>query len=158
MTSPRFGALLVALVALMGLVSSRSHAEPSGPAVQDRRQSPLSADAENEYNRGIRARLAKDWAGAVEAFQAAITLRPAFPEAWNELGYAFRNQGRYPESLDAYDEALRLKPDFPEALEYLGEAYAKMGRLDDARRVLQRLRQLDGAKANELAEEIEKAR
>ena len=156
--APRLGALFIVLAALIGLAPSRSHAEPSPLAIPDRRQSPLSADAENEYNRGIRARLAKDWAGAVEAFQAAITLRHAFPEAWNELGYAFRNQGRYPESLDAYDEALRLKPDFPEALEYLGEAYAKMGRLDDARRVLQHLRQLDTAKADELAEEIEKAR
>ena len=158
MTPSRLGALLVALAALIGLAPSPSRAEPSGSAVQDRRLSPLSADAENEYNRGIRARLAKDWAGAIEALQAAIMLRPAFPEAWNELGYAFRNQGRYAESLSAYDEALRLQPDFPEALEYLGEAYAKMGRLDDARRVLQRLRQLDTAKADELAEEIEKAR
>jgi tetratricopeptide (TPR) repeat protein len=158
MTAPRSGALSATLVVLIAVASPQSFGEPSGSAVQDRRQSPLSADAETEYNRGIRARLAKDWAGAIEAFQAAITLRPAFPEAWNELGYAFRNQGRYPESLSAYDEALRLRPDFPEALEYLGEAYAKMGRLDDARRVLQRLRQLDTAKADELAEEIEKAR
>ncbi len=135
-----------------------SHAEPSGSAVQDRRQSPLSADAEGEYNRGIRARLATDWAAAVAAFREAIALRPDFPEAWNELGYAFRHQGRYPESLNAYDEALRLRPDFPEALEYLGEAYVKMGRLDDARRVLQRLRQLDTARAEELAEVIEKVR
>ncbi len=73
-------------------------------------------------------------------FAAPLALRAAFPEAWNELGYALRNQGRYAESLDAYDEALRLRPDFPEALEYLGEAYVKMGRLDDARRVLERLR------------------
>jgi tetratricopeptide (TPR) repeat protein len=79
-----------------------------------------------------------------------------FPEAWNELGYAFRNQARYPESLDAYHEALRLRPDFPEALEYLGEAYVKMGRLDEARRVLERLRPLDAERARELAEEITK--
>jgi tetratricopeptide (TPR) repeat protein len=157
MTASRLAALLVA-VTVVALDAPATHAEPSGSAIQDLRQSPLTADAENEYNRGVRARLAKDWAAAIEAFQAAVTLRPAFPEAWNELGYAFRNQGRYPESLNAYDEALRLRPDFPEALEYLGEAYAKMGRLDDARRVLQRLRQLDMAKAQELAEAIEKAR
>ncbi len=148
----RVAALLAAVATLVALDAPASHAEPSGSAVQG------TADAENEYNRGVRARLAKDWTGAIEAFQAAVVLRPAFPEAWNELGYAFRNQGRYPESLNAYDEALRLRPDFPEALEYLGEAYAKMGRLDDARRVLQRLRQLDTAKAEELAEEIAKAR
>ena len=91
-------------------------------------------------------------------FEKRSRCTPPSKEAWNELGYAFRNQGRYAESLSAYDEALRLRPDFPEALEYLGEAYVKMGRLDDARRVRRRLRQLDTAKADELAEEIEKTR
>ena len=95
---------------------------------------------------------------AAEAQRSAVTLRPAFPEAWNELGFALRNQGRYTESLQAYDEALRLRPNFPEALEYLGEAYVKLGRLDDARRVLDRLRPLDRARAQELAEIIEKGK
>jgi superkiller protein 3 len=87
--------------------------------------------------------------------RAAVALRSAFPDAWNELGYALRNQGRYAESLAAHDEALRLRPDFPAALEYLGEAYVKMGRVDDARRVLDRLRALDAGRAQELAEVIQ---
>ena len=86
----------------------------------------------------------------------AIGLRSAFPDAWNELGYALRHQGRYGESLDAYYEALRLRPNFPEALEYLGEAYVKMGRLEDAHRVLDRLRALDPDRAQELAQVIER--
>ena len=115
------------------------------------------ADADSEYDRGVRARVAQDWVTAAEAFHGAITLRPAFADAWNELGFALRHQGRYPESLDAYGEALRLRPDFPEALEYLGEAYVKLKRLDDARRVLERLRVLDAGRAAELAEEIRTA-
>jgi tetratricopeptide (TPR) repeat protein len=91
---------------------------------------------------------------AAAAFGRAVEMKPAYPEAWNGLGYALRNQGRYPESLKAYDEALRLRPDYPEALEYLGEAYVKLGRLDDARRVLERLRRLDAGMARELAEAI----
>jgi tetratricopeptide (TPR) repeat protein len=141
-------------VAALGLAPSTSVAEPTAPAVEQRRQPLAADDAESEYNRGVRARIAKDWVAAVEAFWKAVTVRPAFPEAWNELGYAFRNQGRYAESLDAYDEALRLRPDFPEALEYLGEAYVKMGRLEDASRVLVRLRALDTTRADELAEVI----
>src|SRR5260370_35930066 len=81
-------------------------------------------------------------------------MKPAYPEAWNGLGHALRNQGKYPESLKAYDEALRLRPDYPDALEYLGEAYVKLGRLDDARRLLDRLRPLDGERARELPEAI----
>jgi tetratricopeptide (TPR) repeat protein len=144
------GVLAVALVPVPGW------ADPTSPAVEERRQSPFAPDAESEYNRGARARVAGNWAAAADAFQRAVVLRPAFPDAWNELGYALRHLGRYAESLDAYGEALRLRPDFPEALEYLGEAYVKMGRLDDARRVLERLRLLDAVRARELAEEIGK--
>jgi tetratricopeptide (TPR) repeat protein len=149
----RLTILGVALV-IPALAPSASLADPSSPALEERRQRPPVADADSEYNRGVRARIVKDWPTAVEAFRRAIAFRAAFPDAWNELGYALRNQDRYAESLEAYHEALRLRPNFPEALEYLGEAYVKMGRLDDARRVLDTLRPLDPARAQELAEEI----
>ena len=144
--------------AMLTLVPSAGGADPSSPAVEQRRQAPAEASADSEYNRGVRARVMKDWATAVDAFRRAVGSRVDFAEAWNELGYALRNQGRYAESLDAYHEALRLRPDFPEALEYLGEAYVKLGRLDDARRVLDRLRPLDAERARELAEEIASAK
>jgi tetratricopeptide (TPR) repeat protein len=150
-------ARVFAIVAL-ALAPSASLADPSTPAVEQRRQSPAHASADSEYNRGVRARVAKDWATAADAFRRAVGFRADFPEAWNELGYALRNQGRYAESLAAYDRALKLRPNFPEALEYLGEAYVKMGRLDDARRVLDRLRPLDRERAEELADEIAKAK
>jgi len=150
--------VLALVAAALAAGAGAIRAEPSSPAVQEKRQPPLSPDAESEYNRGVRARLAKDWASAVDAFTKAIALRRRFPEAWNELGYAFRNQGRYEESLAAYQEALRQRPSFPEALEYLGEAYVKMGRLDEARQVLKRLRPLDPHRADELAEVIAKGK
>jgi tetratricopeptide (TPR) repeat protein len=133
-------------------------ADPSSPAVEQRRQSPAETTAQSEYNRGVRARVSKDWPAAVSAFRRAVDLRPDFADAWNELGYALRHVGRYQESLGAYDTALRLRPNFPEALEYLGEAYVKLGRLDDARRILDRLRPLDGKRAAELADEIARGR
>jgi hypothetical protein len=45
---------------------------------------------------------------------------------------------------------------FPKALEYLGEAYVKLGRVDDAQKVLERLKPLDAARAAELSEAIAK--
>jgi tetratricopeptide (TPR) repeat protein len=131
-------------------------ADPSSPAVEQKRQPMAVPSADGEYDRGVRARVAGDWKTAEAAFRRAIALRADFADAWNELGYALRNQKRYAESVKAYDEALRLRPDFPEALEYLGEAYVDMNRLDEARRVLARLRPLDASRARELAEAIQK--
>jgi tetratricopeptide (TPR) repeat protein len=156
MTFPRRRFLVLGVLSLAAVAPSPSCADPSSPAVEERRQAPPVADAESEYNRGVRARIVKDWPAAEDAFRRALAFRAAFPDAWNELGFALRNQGRYKESVDAYHEALRLRPNFPEALEYLGEAYVKMGRLEDAKRVLDRLRPLDAPRARELAEVIEK--
>src|SRR6185436_13414284 len=118
-------AAVLSIVAVGGAAGPAAFAEPSSPAADPVRQPVTTPNADNEFNRGV------------------IAQRAEFPEAWNELGFALRNQGRYTESLQAYDEALRLRPNFPEALEYLGEAYVKLGRLEDARRVLERLRPLD---------------
>jgi len=149
---------LPVVIAIATLAPAVCVAEPSTPSADQVRQPPAEGSAESEYNRGVRARVAKDWSVAVAAFRDAINARAAFPEAWNELGYALRHQGRYAESLQAYDEALRLRPNFPEALEYQGEAYVQMGRLDDARRVLERLSALDAERARELAEAIQKGK
>jgi tetratricopeptide (TPR) repeat protein len=150
--------VVAVLAVALAIDTGAALADPSSPAVEQKRQAPAEATAQTEYNRGVRARVSKDWPAAVGAFRRAVDLRPDFADAWNELGYALRNVGRYQESLGAYDAALRLRPNFPEALEYLGEAYVKLGRLDDARRILDRLRPLDGKRAAELADEIAKAR
>lgn len=123
-----------------------------------RSKMPPAPSAEQEYGRGVAAARAREWSVAAAAFGKAVEMKPGYPEAWNGLGHALRNQGKYAESLKAYDEALRLRPDYPEALEYLGEAYVKMGRLDDARRVLDRLKPLDAARARELDEVIAKGK
>jgi tetratricopeptide (TPR) repeat protein len=149
---------MLAAVVTLGAYLSSAHADPSSPGVEERRQAPAALSSDGVYNQGIRARISKDWKAAENAFRAVISRRPDFPDAWNELGYALRNQARYGESLAAYEEALRLRPAFPEALEYLGEAYVQMGRRDDARKVLERLRPLDAGRASELAELIGKTK
>ena len=73
--------LIPALAIVLGaaaLAPAVGLAEPSSPAVEQRRQAPASADAESEYDRGVRARVAKDWVAAVDAFHRALALRAAF--------------------------------------------------------------------------------
>jgi len=148
--SARAGAGWLAGLLLLAAAPAVADMTPAPP----RNRMPPAPSAEQEYARGVAATRAKEWSVAAAAFGRAVEMKPAYPEAWNGLGHALRNQGKYPESLKAYDEALRLRPDYPDALEYLGEAYVKLGRLDDARRVLDRLRPLDGERARELSEAI----
>jgi Flp pilus assembly protein TadD len=147
-----FSTLLVPLVLLLAPGTARPIGSGPAPAPV----APRSADA--DYNAGLQAKTAKQYAAAVSHFRRAVDARPDFPEAWNELGYALRQTGKYDEALTAYDRALKLRPNFPEALEYLGEAYVKLGRMDDARAVLERLKRLDAARAQELEEAIRAGR
>jgi len=147
---------LIAL-ALALIVAAPAVARAESTPYQSNR-GPVQTPAEEEYAKGMRAKKAKEWSVAGASFKKATELKPDFPEAWNELGYALRNMGNYPESVKAYDEALRLKPRFPEALEYLGEAYVKMGQVEEARKVLERLKPMDRKRAQELSDEIAKAK
>jgi tetratricopeptide (TPR) repeat protein len=107
-----------------------------------------------EYNKGLQAKAANRFPDAVNDFRRAVDIRPNFPEAWNELGFALRQTGQYTEALRAYEQALRQRPNYPEALEYMGEAYVKLGRLNEARGILTRLKALDTKRAKELEDAI----
>jgi tetratricopeptide (TPR) repeat protein len=59
-------------------------------------------------------------------------LNPHFAKAYNNLGLAFSDQGRFSEAIVQYEKALKLKPHMPEALNNLGIALAKQGRMAEA--------------------------
>jgi tetratricopeptide (TPR) repeat protein len=144
----------VILFTITLLLASVAAAVDEGPvAVPARPSAPAGGvlPPELRYNEAHALAKTHDWKAAEMAYRDALRGRPAFPEAWNGLGYVLRHQGRYDESVRSYHEALRLRPDYPAALEYLGEAYVKLGRLDDARALLARLRELNAPEAADLA-------
>ena len=156
MISHRTSGFSTLLVSAILLLASPGTARPVGSGPAPAPVAPRSADA--DYNAGLQAKTARQYATAVSHFRRAVEARPSFPEAWNELGFALRQAGKYEEALTAYDRALALRPNFPEALEYLGEAYVKLGRPEDARSILERLKRLDAARAQELEDAIRTGR
>ncbi|MEY2878979.1 MAG: hypothetical protein RLZZ15_1359 [Verrucomicrobiota bacterium] len=65
---------------------------------------------------------------ALPHLEAALRLRPHFPEAENNLGDTLRRVGRAPEALPHLENALRLQPNFPAAHNNLGITLMALGR------------------------------
>ena len=108
------------------------------------------------YQQGVKYSQAKKYDKAIPAYQKAISLKPDFPEAYNNLGFALRETGKLDEAIVSYKKALEQKPDLAQAHEYLGVAYLKKGDRDSALKHYQILKKLDPKEAQELWEEIEK--
>ncbi|NET30942.1 MAG: tetratricopeptide repeat protein [Cyanothece sp. SIO1E1] len=71
-------------------------------------------------------------AAAIETYQQALSLKPDFAEAHNNLATALLKQGKLEAATRAYQHALLLKPDFALAHFYLGEALKRQGKLTAA--------------------------
>ena len=86
--------LVAALVALM-----------SAPALADRR-----SDAKAQVDFGIRVAQKSLWKEAVYRFEKAIEIDKTYGGAWNNLGIAYEQLGRFDEARKAYETAMELEP------------------------------------------------
>jgi len=80
---------------------------------------------------------------ACEAFERAVSLNPAYAEAYNELGLARSETGATQAAEAAFRKALSLRPDYWEAHNNLGLALYRMGRQEDAGLSLRRALELE---------------
>ena len=69
---------------------------------------------------------------AIDAYDKALRLKPAYPEAYNNRGVAKGYLGRHEAALTDYDMALRLKPDDAEVYNNQGNAKDNLGRHEEA--------------------------
>ena len=65
-------------------------------------------------------------------YRQALSLKPDFAEAHNNLGVALRAQGKLDEAVASYRKAVSFKPDYAEAYNNLGVVLRKQGKLDEA--------------------------
>lgn len=93
---------------------------------------PPRAASNPDFDAGRKAIDAKDWKGAAGLFQKVVAQEPKNADAFNYLGYAYRNLGDYDSAFRHYGQALTLNPRHKGAHEYIGEAYLKTGNLAKA--------------------------
>jgi tetratricopeptide (TPR) repeat protein len=76
---------------------------------------------------------------AIPILEDVVETDPENANAYNLLGFAFRNLGDYGKSETYYDQALKIDPKHKGANEYLGELYLKLDQLEKAEAQLARL-------------------
>jgi tetratricopeptide (TPR) repeat protein len=69
---------------------------------------------------------------ALEEYEKAIAINPAFADARANLGVAYKRRGNYEKAIEEYQKALAANPNMAEARTNLGLAYYHQGRYDKA--------------------------
>lgn len=101
---------------------------------------------------------AKQWQAAIGKLNLIIDANPSSADAFNLLGYSFRNMGNTKRAMSAYTRALKLDPKHTGALEYQGVLFVMLGDMDKAKANLEKIKGICGTSCEEyedLAEAIE---
>ncbi len=69
---------------------------------------------------------------AIEAYRRAISIRPNYYEALNNLANVLMIEGKLEEAVATYHQSLAVRPDFAPAAANLGNTLRKLGQIDDA--------------------------
>jgi tetratricopeptide (TPR) repeat protein len=123
----------LACVCLLLVGTASTYAVLSGSAT------PPVAPPDPDYAAGTAAFEHRDWQGVIDHMSRVIARRPWDDQAYNLIGFAYRQLGQYQRALQYYKQALDLNPYHRGALEYLGETYIAMHCLAQARETLSRL-------------------
>src|SRR5574338_1140680 len=95
------------------------------------------------FNQGQDAHEKGDLRSAIELYDSALKLIPAFPEAELQRGNAFVSLGRLDEAETAYRRAVALREDWTLAQAALGDVLVRRGKYGEAEPLLLKAIELD---------------
>ena len=71
---------------------------------------------------GAAAAQTREFDKAIISFEKAISLKPNYADAHNNLGNVLKEQGRLVEAIDSFNKAILLRPNYAEAYKNIGNA------------------------------------
>lgn len=124
---------VISLTAAIGLLSS------AGALAAGTGGSSDSQDVAEQLDRAENLIESGSYQDAIPVLEEVVNADDDNANAYNYLGFAYRNLGEYQKSKESYDQALALDANHRGAREYLGELYLKLDDLDSAEQQLARL-------------------
>jgi tetratricopeptide (TPR) repeat protein len=103
--------------------------------------SDVAVPSMSAVNADIRA---KRWQDAITKLKLIVAANSSDADAYNLLGYSYRNLGDYKRAGQFYGRALKLDPNHTGALEYQGILFVKTGDLDAAKANLAKIKAICG--------------
>lgn len=96
------------------------------------------------------------WTAAIDKLKDIVADNSGNADAYNLLGFAYRNAGDFSRAMTAYKRALKLNPKHSGALEYQGVLFIKLGQPDNAKANLEKIKGICGTGCEEY-EDLAKA-
>ena len=115
---------------------------------------PAADPAVTAYNEGAVLANAKDYAGAIAKFEAAVAAKPNLTAAWIALARTQYNQKNYPKAIVAANKVLEVDDSDTDMLQILAQSYAATGDKANAAKVQAKLPKNAGALYNDAAKLI----
>lgn len=141
-------AAILVILASLTVVRNTTWANPTVFAKAQLASAPNSAKA--NYNAARALQTQGEIMLAIRHYQKAIDIKPLYPDAWNNLGVAYRDVGRTADAVRAGRQAVVMEPRHAKAHFNLGLAYEDEGRSDEAERAYGRAIDVDPAYAEAL--------
>jgi len=122
----------ILIVLSVFLFSCATFAFPSNPA---NNANPKYQQAEDHINK-------KEYDQAIPLLTEVVAADSKNADAYNYLGYSYRQIGKLDDALNFYQLALKIDPDHKGANEYLGELYLMKGELGKAEERLEQIKKV----------------
>lgn len=106
-----------------------------------------AADPVQLFKRAQDAHARGELEQALSLYDAAIKVRPEFPEAFFQRGHALVSLGRYPEAEKSFQRSMELRADWALPQAALGALMLRENRFEEAEKYLERALALDGDNA-----------